>query len=118
MYRDCWEALHNYFLPSAKLSGKHREGAKYRRQHDAPQTPCERLLKSRGLSAKAKKELRERRANYNPFALGRELESRLRAILLPPLRIAPRSSTTSSKIGPRVNSTYSSLNARKREVTS
>ena len=66
MYRDCWEALHNYFLPSAKLSGKHREGAKYRRQHDAPQTPCERLLKSRGLSAKAKKELRERRPNYNP----------------------------------------------------
>lgn len=85
LYRDYWEPLHNYFLPSAKLSSKHREGAKYRRQHDAPQTPCERLLKSRGLSAKAKKELREKRAAYNPFALGRELESRLRAILLPPL---------------------------------
>ena len=84
MYRDCWEALHNYFLPSAKLSGKHREGAEYRRQHDAPQTPCERLLKSRGLSAKAKKELRERYANYNPFALGRERESRLRAIFCRP----------------------------------
>jgi len=85
LYRDYWEPLHNYFLPSAKLSSKHREGAKYRRQHDAPQTPCERLLKSRGLSAKAKKELREKRASYNPFALGRELESRLRALLLPPL---------------------------------
>ena len=85
LYREYWEPLHNYFLPSAKLSSKHREGAKYRRQHDAPQTPCERLLKSRGLSTKAKKELREQRASYNPFALGRELEARLQAILLPPL---------------------------------
>lgn len=85
IYRDYWEPLHNYFLPSAKLSDKHREGAKYRRQHDTPKTPCDRLLKSPGVSAQAKKELRAKRASYNPFELGRELESRLKAILLPPL---------------------------------
>lgn len=85
LYRDYWEPLHNYHLPSAKLASKHREGSKYRRKHDVPQTPCERLLRSPHLSARAKKELREKRASYNPFALGRELESRLRVILLPSL---------------------------------
>jgi hypothetical protein len=51
LYRECWEPLHNYFLPSAKLEEKRREGAKVKRRHDKPLTPCERLLGSPDVEA-------------------------------------------------------------------
>jgi hypothetical protein len=81
LYRECWELLHNYFLPSAKLEKKSREGAKVKRHHDKPQTPCERLMGSAHLSAASKTRLKERRAALNPFELHRRLEEGLRAIL-------------------------------------
>jgi hypothetical protein len=81
LYRDCWELLHNYFLPSAKLDGKTREGAKVKRRHDKPRTPCDRLLDSEEVSAHTKRKLRAARASLNPFELHRNLESGLRAIL-------------------------------------
>jgi hypothetical protein len=46
LYVQWWEPLHNYFCPSAKLVSKERHGAKVRRRHDAPRTPCDRLLNS------------------------------------------------------------------------
>ena len=78
LYRECWEPLHNLFLPSMKLEQKVREGAKVKRRHDKPLTPCERLLGSRDVDAATKRGLRERRASINPFALHREVERRLR----------------------------------------
>lgn len=81
LYRECWEPLHNFFLPSMKLEQKVREGAKVKRRHDKPLTPCERLLGSKDVDAATKRCLRERRASLNPFALHREVESRLRKIL-------------------------------------
>lgn len=81
LYRDCWEPLHNYFLPSAKLEAKSREGAKVKRRHDMPLTPCQRLLASPEVSAAAKRQLKERRTMLNPFELHRRLEEGLRAIL-------------------------------------
>ena len=81
LYRDCWEPLHNHFLPSAKLEKKSRDGAKIKRQHDKPQTPCERLLASPEVTAEAKRRLREQRAGLNPFELHRKLEEGLRGIL-------------------------------------
>lgn len=81
LYRECWEPLHNYFLPSAKLETKCREGAKVRRRHDKPKTPCERLLASPDVGAEAKTRLRTGLASLNPFELHRRLEDGLRAIL-------------------------------------
>ena len=81
LYREVWEPLHNFFLPSMKLVSKERHGAKIKRRHDAPRTPCERLLASAAISAKTKRQLRARRAALNPFELHRELEERLRPIL-------------------------------------
>lgn len=86
LYRDIWEPLHNYFCPSAKLVSKDRHGAKVRRRHDAPKTPCDRLLESPDISAARKKELRRQRASLNPFELHRRLEEGLRPILLRALR--------------------------------
>ena len=80
-YRECWEPLHNYFLPSAKLEAKTREGAKVKRRHDKPLTPCERLLGSPDMDAANKRKLREQRAALNPFELHRRLEEGLRAFL-------------------------------------
>jgi len=85
LYRECWEPLHNFFLPSMKLQKKSREGAKVKRRHDPPQTPCERLLGSAEVDPATKRRLRQQRAQLNPFELHRRLEQRLGPILLRPL---------------------------------
>jgi len=75
-----WGLLNNFFLPSAKLVSSEREGAKIRRRHDRPQTPCDRLLGCPTLSPKAKAELRRRRAELDPFELRQRIEAALKPI--------------------------------------
>lgn len=82
IYREIWEPLHNYFCASAKLLSKDRHGAKVKRRHDRPTTPCDRLLQSDAIDAKTKRELRARRKALNPFDLNRRLEATLRPLLL------------------------------------
>lgn len=86
IYEQWWKPLHNYFCPSVKLESKDRHGAKVQRKHDLPLTPCERLLKSRKIRAEAKKKLRQKREELNPFALQRGLEAALRPVLQRALR--------------------------------
>ena len=81
LYRDIWEPFHNYFCPSAKLLIKDRHGAKIKRRHDRPMTPCDRLLASSEVSAATRKNLRQTRAVLNPFDLQRRLDAALRPIL-------------------------------------
>ena len=81
LYREVWNPLHNYFAPCMKLVSKDRHGAKVKRRHDRPQTPCERLLASEHLGAAAKEKLRAQRAQLNPFELHRKLEEGLRRVL-------------------------------------
>lgn len=82
IYRKLWEPLHNYFCASAKLVSKDRHGAKVKRRHDQPMTPCDRLLASTAISGKKKTELRAARKTLNPFELNRRLETALRPLLL------------------------------------
>ena len=86
LYRDIWEPFHNSFCPSAKLLNKDRHGAKIKRRHDRPLTPCDRLLASPDVSAAAKKKLRQTRSALNPFDLQRRLDAALRPILQRALR--------------------------------
>jgi len=86
LYRDIWEPFHNYFCPSAKLLSKDRHGAKIKRRHDRPMTPCDRLLASPEVGAATKKKLRQTRAALNPFDLQRRLDAALRPILQRALR--------------------------------
>jgi len=81
LYRDVWEPLNNFFLPSTKLKKKTRIGAKVRRQHEAPMTPCDRLLACPEVPQKIKAQLKRQRKALNPFALKHELEERLKPIL-------------------------------------
>jgi hypothetical protein len=86
LYTEIWEPLHNYYCPSAKLISKDRHGAKIKRRHDKPATPCERLLASGDVPGAVKLKLRATRAGLNPFELHRRLESALRPILHRALR--------------------------------
>jgi hypothetical protein len=86
LYRDIWEPFHNYFCPSAKLLSKDRHGAKIKRRHDRPMTPCDRLLASPDVSEATKKKLRQTRAALHPFDLQRQLDAALRPILQRALR--------------------------------
>jgi len=86
LYRLYWNPLHNYYMPSAKLIKKDREGAKIRRRHDIPQTPCQRLLDSPDIDERTKERLRRQRDKLNPFKLKKQIEKALRPILLRGLR--------------------------------
>jgi len=81
LYRDVWEPLHNFFMPSMKLLSKDRHGAKIQRRHDKPQTPYERLLKSPHIAKENKRRLWKERKALNPFALHDRLEEGLRRVL-------------------------------------
>jgi len=81
LYKEAWGPLHNFFLPSMKLQRKWREGSRWIRRHDRPQTAYQRLLGSDQISAGTKRELREQFASLDPFLLARDVEKRLKAIL-------------------------------------
>lgn len=81
LYRDVWEPLHNFFMPSMKLLSKDRHGAKVKRRHDLPQTPCQRLLNCKDISPKIKRKLVQERNALNPFTLHQKLEEDLRRVL-------------------------------------
>lgn len=81
LYKQAWGPLHNFFLPSMKLQRKWREGSRWIRRHDRPQTACQRLLASHQISAGTKRELRERLEPLDPFLLARDVKQRLKAIL-------------------------------------
>ena len=83
LYKEAWEPLHNFFLPSMKLREKWREGSRWVRRHDPAQTACQRLLNHPHVSAKTKRTLREQAQALDPFTLARDVEQRLVAILRP-----------------------------------
>ena len=81
IHQEIWEPLNNYFLPSAKLIGKTRVGAKVARRHDEPMTPCDRLLESPDVAKATQRNLRRMRKELNPFELKRQLEASLKRVL-------------------------------------
>ena len=78
LYRDLWEPLNNYFLPSTKLIEKVRDGGKIKKRHDNPMTPCDRLLQSPHLTNEAKATLRATRDALDPITLAEQLEQALK----------------------------------------
>lgn len=81
LYTQAWGPLHNFFLPSMKLVKKWREGSRWIRRHDEPQTAYQRLLGHGELAGKARRQLRERFEALDPFVLAQEVERRLKPIL-------------------------------------
>lgn len=82
LYRNYWDPLQNFFMPSAKLEERYREGSRLVRRHDRPQTPCDRLLNSPHMSRRRKQQLRSQRKQLNPFDLKEGIETMLKKVLL------------------------------------
>jgi len=87
VYQNIWGPLHNFFLPSMKLIKKWRVGARWRRQHDRPQTAYQRLLQLGVLRRPKARELRDRYESLDPFLLHEQLEKQLRPILTKALEV-------------------------------
>ncbi len=63
----------NYFMPSAKLVSKTRDGARVTKRYDTPKTPYARVLASVHVTDAAKRRLRTRYDKLNPVKLKREI---------------------------------------------
>ncbi len=70
----------NFFQPSMKLTGKHRNGAKVYKTYDEAQTPCYRLLKSGILSAQEKRDLMDTFQNLSPVKLLKQINDNLKLL--------------------------------------
>jgi hypothetical protein len=81
LYKEVWGPLHNFFLPSMKLQSKHREGSRWIRRHDEPQTAYQRLLSAKALTNKQRIRLRDWHESLDPFLLATQIEAQLRPIL-------------------------------------
>ena len=81
--REVWASWQNFFLLCLKLEKKWREGSHWRKRYELPQTAYERLCAPGVLSLKARRQLRDRHASLDPFALKAELETKLKQILQP-----------------------------------
>jgi len=79
IYRDYWNPLNNFFLPSMKLKEKERNGSRITKRYDIPETPYQRLMKAPNLSDEQKSQLKKQFEGFNPFELKAGLEHRLKA---------------------------------------
>lgn len=77
IYREYWNPLNNFFLPSMKLKEKERNGARITKRYEEPLTPHQRLMLAPNLSEEKKQELTARFKRLNPFELKRGLEKKL-----------------------------------------
>ena len=78
MYTSSWSLFFNFFIPSGKLIEKRREGSKIIKIQDKPKTPFQRLMESRDVPSKTKKELLKLQETLNPIYLKNEI---LKAII-------------------------------------
>lgn len=75
---DYADTYRNFFIPCMKLLKKERVGSKYRRKHDAPRTPYERVLEV--VSESEKRKLRKQKEQLNPITLKKDIEQVLKTI--------------------------------------
>jgi hypothetical protein len=78
IYRDYWNPLQNFFIPTFKLESKVRIGARIVKKYDRPKTPYDRLLQSEHLSDEQKENLKKMKKKLNPFQLKTEMEAKLK----------------------------------------
>lgn len=77
IYKNYWNPLQNYFLPTFKLKEKIRLGAKIKKKYDKPKTPCQRLLESDFITKEQRELLERNQYQLDPFELKRNLETKL-----------------------------------------
>ncbi len=80
LYKNEWRFLHNFFLPSVKLTEKKRIASKIVKKHDSPKTPCQRVLDSKFVSDEMKSILRKQFETLNPFELKDAIDQKIKHI--------------------------------------
>ncbi|MCB0415449.1 MAG: hypothetical protein KDD50_14025 [Bdellovibrionales bacterium] len=78
IYKNYWNPLQNYFIPTMKLIKKERINGKIKKTFDEPKTPFQRILNSDKLSSEEKEDLIENKKKLNPFQLKMDLEIKLK----------------------------------------
>lgn len=78
IYREYWNPLQNYFMPSLKLIKKTRVGGAIKKRYESPQTPYQRLMVSDHVYTGLKNRLTEYYRGLNPFRLRMRLEEKLK----------------------------------------
>jgi hypothetical protein len=119
LYRHELRLLHNFFLPSVKLLGKERVGARVRRRYGAPCTPLERVLASPDLDPQQAARLRLQRAGLDPFALAQAIEHKLERIyaLANSRHSPPTTAAPAPVVVPRPVRTRPTLSPRRRPAS-
>ena len=77
IYENCWNPLHNYFLPSSKLEKKMRVGSKIKKIHDKPKTPAQRIIDHKKTPQHIKRMLKMNQKKLDPIELKENLEKKL-----------------------------------------
>ena len=80
LYANEWSLYQNHFCPSVKIISKTRINCKYKKTHDKPATPYQRLIASETLSDETKIMLDNLHNSINPFILKRIIENKLKHI--------------------------------------
>ena len=78
IYKNYWNPLQNYFLPTFKLKEKIRVGAKIKKKYDKPKTPYQRVIESGVLTKQQEERLRMKKQDLNPFEIKANLEIKLK----------------------------------------
>lgn len=78
IYKNYWNPLQNYFLPTFKLKEKIRIGSRIQKKYDKPKTPYQRLMDCSHLTEEQKGRLKQRKKELDPFKLERGLEANLK----------------------------------------
>jgi hypothetical protein len=73
--------LQNLFLPSVKLIGKERVGARLRRRYDAPRTPLERLQAFPAADPAVVARWLALRDQLDPFALSQAIDRKIERLV-------------------------------------
>ncbi len=77
LYKNYWNPLQNFFLPTFKLKEKYRIGARIVKKYDEPKMPYRRLMESPHLTEEQKERLKQTKEKLNPFTLQEGLEVKL-----------------------------------------
>jgi hypothetical protein len=78
IYSNYFNPLLNYFLPTMKLTAKHRIGGRIIKRYDQPKTPFQRLLESTDTQSEKIEALKKRYSELDPIDLQLGLEEKLK----------------------------------------
>ena len=79
IYKNIWNPLQNFFIPSTKLLRKTRIGSRIKKEFEPARTPYQRILESSSISAEQKEALKKTKESLNPFKLNKALDQEIRS---------------------------------------